>query len=224
VNHKNIKNSRQQQKNTSGCFKVLPFLGDSVQTEEIRILERNELISAVIEKHERLIAEYQAEYDALTTTSTALDTEIEDLKKRISENEEKTEVDDEKKHHYGREAKIELEKLNLKQMDAEKIEKGITDLTSSKSSDSAEERKAVYDALRSDINNAEGGDKTVLLAKIGAAYQAYTEEHSLKEAVSADKERLVQKQGEVTENKRADWLSKRIDSHKESLEYWKGMK
>ncbi|WNY28777.1 hypothetical protein MmiEs2_09810 [Methanimicrococcus stummii] len=195
-----------------------------MQTEEIRILERNELISAVVEKHERLIAEYQAEYDALTTTSTALDTEIEDLKKRIAENEEKTEVDDEKKHHYGRDAEIELEKLNLKPMDNDKIKAGIAALTSSKISDSAEERKTVYDALRTDISGAEGGDKSALLAKVDAAYQAYTEEHTLKETTDADKELLSQKQGEVTENRRADWLFKRIDSHKESLEYWKGMK
>lgn len=195
-----------------------------MQTEEIRILERNELISAVVEKHERLIAEYQAEYDALTTTSTVLDTEIEDLKKRITDNEEKTGVFDEKKHHSGYEAEEELKKLDLKPMDAEKIGAGITALNSDKTSDTAEERKAVYEALRSDINAAEGGDKTALLAKVDAAYQAYVEEYALKEASEADKKLLVQKQGEVTENKRADWLSRRIDSHKESLEYWKGMK
>ena len=195
-----------------------------MQTEEIRILERNELISAVVEKHERLIAEYQAEYDALTTTSTVLDTEIEDLKKRIADNEEKTGVFDEKKHHSGYEAEEELRKLDLKPMDAEKIGAGITALNSDKTSDTADERKAVYETLRADINAAEGGDKTALLAKIDAAYQAYVEEYTLKEASETDKKLLVQKQGEVTENKRADWLSRRIDSHKESLEYWKGMK
>ncbi|WP_318786422.1 hypothetical protein [Methanimicrococcus hacksteinii] len=195
-----------------------------MQTEEIRIFERNELISAVVEKHERLIAEYQAEYDALTTTSTTLDTEIEDLKKRIEENEEKTGVFDEKKHHSGHEAVEELKKMELKQIDAEKIKAGISALTSSKISDSAEERKAVYETLRSDINNAEGGDKSVLLSKIEAAYQAYTEEHTLKEALDADKALLAQKQGEVSEDKRAGWLAVRIGSHKESLEYWKGMK
>lgn len=205
-------------------FKVLPFSGDSVQTEEIRILERNELISAVVEKHERLIAEYSAEFNALTTTSTALDTEIEELKKRVEENEEKTGVYDEKKHHSGHEALEELKKLDLKQIDAEKIEAGINALISSKVSDSAEERKSVYETLRTDVSNAEGGDKATLLSKIDAAYQAYVDEHAAKEALAADKELLHQKQGEVAENKRADWLSKRIDSHKESLEYWKGMK
>ncbi|MDR2943861.1 MAG: hypothetical protein LBU81_02040 [Methanosarcinales archaeon] len=195
-----------------------------MQTEEIRILERNELISAVVEKHERLIAEYQAEYDALTTTSTALETEIEDIKNRVTENEEKTGVFDEKKHHSGHEAEEELKKLDLKQMDTEKIEAGITALYSDKISDTAEERKEVYETLRSTINEAEGGDKTLLLAKIDAAYQAYVEEYGLKEAMDIDKKLLAEKQGEVTENKRADWLFKRIDSHKESLEYWKEMK
>lgn len=194
-----------------------------MQTEEIRILERNELISAVVEKHERLIAEYQAEYDALTTTSTALDTEIEDLRKRIEENEEKAGVLDEKKHHFGHEAVEELKKLDLKQIDSEKIEAGINALTSSKISDSAEERKSVYETLRSEINAAEGGDKAALLAKAEAAYQAYAEEHALKETLSADKEQLSKKQGEIAENKRADWLARRIESHKESLDYWKGM-
>lgn len=198
--------------------------GDYVQAEEIRILERNELISAVIDKHERLIAEYQAEYDAMTNTSTALDAEIEILKKRIEENEEKASVSDEKKHHYGHEAEEELKKLNLKAQDAEKIEAGINALSSSKISDTIEERKAVYETLCADINNSEGSDKSILLSKAEAAYQAYADEYALKEILNADKEALAQKQGEITENKRAEWLAKRIDSHKESLDYWKEMK
>lgn len=210
-------------RNAPPSFKSIALSGDSVQTEEIRILERNELISAVIEKHERLIAEYTAEHDALSTTSNALDAEIEDAKTRISENEEKTGVYDEKKHHFGYEAAEELKKLDLKQIDAEKIENGINALTSSKISDSADERKVIYETLLEDIKNSEGGDKTLLSAKIDAAYQAYTEERAVKETLAADKEFLQIKQGEVTENRRADWLQKRIDSHKEALEYWKGM-
>jgi len=198
--------------------------GDYVQAEEIRILERNELISAVIEKHERLIVEYQAEYDAITNTSTALDNEIKGLEKRIEENEEKASVSDEKKHHYGHEAEEELKKMDLKPTDAEKISAGITALTSSKISDTIEDRKAIYETLCTDIANAESGDKSTLLSKVEAAYQSYAEEYALNETLNADKEILKQKQGEITENKRVDWLGKRIDSHKESLEYWKEMK
>jgi hypothetical protein len=195
-----------------------------VQTEEIRILERDELISAVVQKHENMIAEYTTEYDALNSTTLALDTEIEELKKRIAENEEKTGIYDEKKHHYGYEASEELDKLNLKPADAEKIKAGIDALTSAKTSDSADERKEIYDALKTDISNTDGGDKSALLEKIDAAYQAYQEEYALKEALTADKELLQTRQGAVVENKRAEWLSRRIDSHKESLEYWKGRK
>ena len=195
-----------------------------MQTEEIRILERDELISAVVKKHENLITEYTTEYDALNTTTVALDTEIEELKKRVEENEEKTKISEEKKHLYGHEAVEALRKLELKQTDAEKIEAGISALTSDKTSDSADERKETYESLRSEISNAEGGDKSALLEKADAAYQAYREEHAVKESLIADKERLQQKQGEVVENKRADWLFRRIESHKESLEYWKGMK
>jgi hypothetical protein len=195
-----------------------------VQTEEIRILERSELISAVIEKHERLIAEYTVEFDAIKNTSNVLDTEITDLKKRVEENEEKTGVFDEKKHHSGYEALEELKTMNLKSIDFEKIESGINALTSSKISDSPEERKVVYDSLISDIKNAEDCDASALTAKIDAAYQAYLEEYHLKESLAADKVSLTQKQGEVQENKRLEWLEKRIDSHKDSLEYWKGMK
>jgi len=196
----------------------------TVQTEEIRILERDELISAVVQKHENMIAEYTTEYDALNSTTLALDTEIEELKKRIAENEEKTGIYDEKKHHYGYEASEELEKLNLKPADAEKIKAGIDALTSAKTSDSADERKEIYDALKTDISNTDGGDKSALLEKIDAAYQAYQEEYALKEALTADKELLQTRLGAVVENKRAEWLSRRIDSHKESLEYWKGRK
>ena len=195
-----------------------------VQTEEIRILERDELISAVIEKHNRLIAEYTVEYDAIKSTSGALDTEIEELKKRTEENEEKVGVYDEKKHHSAHEALEELKKMNLKQIDAEKIENGINSLASSKISDSPDERKTGYDTLKNDINNAEGCDASALSSKIDETYQAYLEEYNLKESLTADKAALAQKQGEVQENKRAEWLDKRIGSHKESLEYWTGMK
>ena len=195
-----------------------------MQTEEIKILERPELISAIIEKHERLIAEYTVEYDALTNTSGTLDTEIGDLKKRIEENEEKVGVYDEKKHHSGYEALEELKKMDLKPADFEKIENGINALSSSKISDSPDERKAGYDVLHADVTNLEGVDSSTLSVKIDAAYQAYLEEYNLKESLVTDKEALIQKQGEVQENKRADWLDKRITSHKESLEYWKGMK
>ena len=195
-----------------------------MQTEEIRILERDELISAVIQKHENLIVEYTTEYNALNSTTVALDSEIEGLKKRIEENEEKTGIYDEKKHHSGHEAVEELKKLNLKPTDAEKIEAGIGALTSPKTSDSADERKEIYESLKSDVSYADGGSKSILLEKIDAAYQAYQEERALREALTADKELLQTRQGEVVENKRAEWLSRRIDSHKESLEYWKGKK
>ncbi|MCL2862844.1 MAG: hypothetical protein FWE54_01930 [Methanimicrococcus sp.] len=195
-----------------------------MRIEEIRIIERDELILAVIEKHEKMIAEYTAEYDALKNRSGVLDAEIIDLKKRIEENDEKTRVYDEKKHLSGRDASEELKKLNLKQIDSEKIENGITALTSSKISDSIDERKAVYETLCADVNNAGAADSSVLLAKITAAYESYKEENRLIEAVSADNAVLTQKQGVVQEDKRADWLEKRVSSHKDSLDYWKGMK
>ena len=196
-----------------------------VRTEEIRIMEREELISAVIEKHQRLIAEYTAEYDALKNTSVTLDTEIGELKKRIEESEEKkTVIYNEKKHHSGYEAVEELKKMELKQIEAEKIEKGISELTSDKISDSADERKAVYETLRDDVNRIEGADVSSLLEKIDAAFEAYKEENRLIETIGADETLLKQKEGEVQEDKRAGWLEKRIGSHNESLEYWNGMK
>jgi len=195
-----------------------------VQIEEIRIMERDELISAVIEKHEKLIAEYTAEFDALKNKSGARDTEIEELKKRIEENEEKKGVYDEKKHHSGKEALEELKEMKLRLIDAEKIENGIKALTSSKTSDSADERKTVYETLYADASKAEAADTSSLLAKIDAAYEAYKEENRLLETISADQSALVHKQGEILEDKRTDWLERRIGSHKESLDHWKGMK
>ena len=195
-----------------------------MQTEEIKIMERDELISAVIEKHEKLIAEYTAECDALKNKSGVLDTEIADLMKRIEENEEKTKIFDEKKHISGKDALEELKKIDLKQIESEKIENGINALISSKISDSADERKAVYETLRADVNNAEGANSGFLLAKIDAAFEDYREEKRLIEITNADKTLLAHKQGEVKEDKRADWLEKRIGSHRESLEYWKGAK
>ena len=196
-----------------------------MQSEEIKIMERDELISAVIEKHEKLIAEYTAECDALKNKSGALDTEIEDLKKRIEESDEKMKnICDEKKHISGKNALEELEKLSLGQIEEEKIKNGIIELTSDKISDTIDERKVVYDALRADVNNAKGANFDFLLAKIDAAFEDCKEEKRLIEAINADKVLLVQKEGEVREDKKVDWLERRIGSHRESLDYWKGAK
>ena len=195
-----------------------------LQTEDIRILERDELISAVIEKHERMIADYSSEYDTLKSTSGELDTEIIDLKKRIDENSEKTGVDEEKKNIYGNNACRELDKLDLPTMEYDKIKSGITSLMSSKNSDTVDERKTVYDSLLSDIEKISEKDTKPLLSEIESTFKAYQDENAARESVISDKALLEKKQGEVQENKRVDWLEKRIKSHQDSLEYWKGMK
>jgi predicted nucleic acid-binding Zn-ribbon protein len=117
----------------------LPFWVIDLQTEEIRILGRDELISAVIAKHEHMIADYSSEYDTLKSAAGGLDTEINDLKKRIEELEGKHEEHDEKisgkisvydelKHRSGCDALNELEKLHLGTMESEKIEPRIKSL------------------------------------------------------------------------------------------------
>ncbi|WNY25078.1 hypothetical protein [Methanolapillus millepedarum] len=194
-----------------------------MEVDEIKILNRDELISAAVEKHERFIAEYQGEYDALTSGASSLNREIEDLKRSIENAEEKVGVYDEKKHHAGHEADEELKKMNLKPVDVEKIENGIKELVSSKTSDTAEERKAVYDALCSDIKSLDG-DVSGLLAKIDVSFKAYLDGREAAESLTIQKSVLVQKEKEAGENKRVDWLKRRVESHQEALAYWKGMK
>ncbi|WP_338098209.1 hypothetical protein [Methanolapillus ohkumae] len=194
-----------------------------MQAEEIKIMNRDELISAAVVKHERFISEYQSEYDALNSGTSSLIQEIDALKKDVESAEEKSGVYDEKKHYAGHEAEEELKKLNAKPAEVEKIQKGIEDLVSSKTSDTADERKAVYETLCNDIKSLDA-DVSVLLAKVDAAYKAYLDGKELGENLAAQKILLDQKQKENVENKRVDWLKKRIESHQEALVYWKGMK
>ena len=201
-----------------------------LKTEEIRILGRDELISAVIAKHERMIAEYSSEYDTLKSTSSELDTEINELKKSIEEAGEQIGVYEEKKNLFGHNALEELEKFELRTMDSDKIKIGIQSLMSAKSSDTVEDRKTVYESLCSDVRSiSENSEKdtetkTSLLAKIDDTFKAYQDENAAKEEIASKKALLVVKEGEIQENKRVGWLEKRIGSHKESLEYWQGMK
>ncbi|MDV0446584.1 hypothetical protein MsAg5_04290 [Methanosarcinaceae archaeon Ag5] len=194
-----------------------------MEADEIKIMNRDELISAAVEKHERFIAEYKTEYDALTSGASSLNREIEDLKSSIETAEEKIGVFDEKKHHAGYEAEEELKNMNLSPADVEKIKKGLSELVSSKTSDTVEERKAVYDALAADIKGLDG-DVSGLLAKADASFKAYLDGKEAAESLTAQKTSLGEKEKETGENKRVGWLEKRIESHQDALVYWKGMK
>jgi len=202
----------------------LPFWVIDLQTEEIRILGRDELISAVIEKHERMIADYSSEYDMLKSTSCELETEISELKKFIAESEEQIGVYEEKKNLFGHNALEELEKLELKTMESDIITAGIQSLMSAKSSDTVEDRKPGYESLLSYVRNISEKDTELLLSKIDATFNAYRDENTSKEEIVSKKALLVKKESEIQENKRIGWLEKRILSHKDSLEYWQGMK
>ena len=203
---------------------LLPFWVIDLQAEEIRILGRDELISAVIAKHERMITDYSSEYDMLKSTSGELDTEINVLKKHIEEAKEQIGVYEEKKNLFGYNALEELEKLELKTMESDKIKIGIQALMSSKSSDTIEDRKNNYDTLLADVKNIPEKDTELLLAKIDATFKAYHGENVSRTDVISKEALLAKKESEIQENKRVGWLEKRISSHQESLEYWKGMK
>jgi predicted nucleic acid-binding Zn-ribbon protein len=211
------------QKLKGSCDLLLPFWVIDLQTEEIRILGRDELISAVIGKHERMITDYSSEYDTLKNSSGELDAEIDGLKKHIEEVSEQIGVYEEKKNLFGHNALDELEKLGLETMDRDKIEAGIKSLMSAKI-DNAEERKNGYESLQSDVKNISEKDTQALLSKIDDTFEAYQNENTARETAASEKALLVKKESEVSENKRLEWLEKRIKSHQESLEYWKGMK
>lgn len=207
---------------------------------------REELIKAVIEKHERLIAEYTEEFTKIGETVDARNSEIESLKKNLEKDAKDVtpkEVFEEKMHLYADKVTEELNAIkdslgNIRQADVDNTKREIDGIiekvksfVSAKNMEASGDKKELYDAASADIKGLviDHGKTEALQANLDQAYEAY---RKLYEIIEAENLRKAQKTESAADRpagdakndaKRYEWLGRRILSHKEALDYWKGM-
>ena len=215
-------------------------------TDNIQTMGREELIKAVIEKHERLIAEYTEEFTKIGETIDTRNSEIGSLKKDLGKDAKDVtpkEVSDEKMHLYADKVVSELGAIreslgNIRQADVDNAKRDIDSIiekirafVSAKNMEASGDKKELYDAISADIKGLviDHGKAEALQADLDQAYEAY---RKLYEIIEAENLRKAQKTESAADRpagdakndaKRYEWLGRRILSHTEALEYWKGV-
>ncbi|WP_440952544.1 hypothetical protein [Methanococcoides sp. FTZ1] len=205
-------------------------MSESTQSNEISILDSNELIRNVITKHKRLLEEYNSEFSGLEEKVKTLKDQIESSKKEKEDVLSRIELLKEKRQQLYHQAENVLEEMfdeiDEKLLD-NKLMHGIKDdITKVKRAFEIDEEKKIVEELINKLNgmgSQEDVQKAVqqIQSRINEAMNSSTElagiigtENNFESAFQKAREEL----NEITP--RHGWLENRIKSHNEALEYW----
>ncbi|AKB84625.1 hypothetical protein [Methanococcoides methylutens] len=205
-------------------------MSESTQSNEISILDRNELVRNVITKHKRLLEEYNREFSGLEEKVKVLKEQVESSKKDKEDVLSRIELLKEKRQQLYHQAENTLEEMfdeiDEKLLD-NKLMHGIKDdITKVKRAFDIDEEKKIVEELLNKLNGMgtqEEIQKAVqqIRTRVSEAITSSTElagisgtENNLESAFQKAREELK----ELTP--RHGWLDNRIKSHNEALEYW----
>lgn len=198
--------------------------GDSLG---VTLLDREDLIDAVILKHNRMLEKYNSEFEELDIRFSSYTQGIEDSKKKHEDLLERIDVLKEKRQQLYHQAEITLEKLTDSGMQQKDVNTILENMAKAKLLSSLDEEKVVVESILSALSS--GGGLSDNLVPIKLKMEEAIDSH--KEVVSAtslendltENQKLYQE--ELSKAKpRHSWLEKRIQSHKEALTYWESLK
>ena len=227
----------------------LSATGDIVEGTDsnIQTMGKEELIKAVIAKHEQYIATYTAEFEQLAKTVDTRNSGLESgVRKSAEADVSQKEIAEEKKNMYADAVIKELEALkeslgsvsqddvSRNRKDIEKIIDEVKNFNSQKKDDTFENKEKQYNAAADDIEglDTDAGKAKEIRANLDNAFEAckvlygiLEDENAKKAQMKAAAEAAAQKSPAEAKSdaKRYEWLGRRILSHKDALEYWKGI-
>jgi chromosome segregation ATPase len=189
------------------------------------------LVNGVIEKHQKFLNEYNAEYSKLEDEVKKLEDTISNSKKKREEEKNRLEVLKEKKqqlYHQANNLLGEMFTACPEKLDNRIMHSTNDDIEELKRTRQLEnEEKTIQDVLGkiAELENENTREYTSQIrARIQEASKASSEISSLIKSMEKE-ENLDQIHKELGEKKpRYNWLERRIKSHKEALEYWKNQK
>ncbi|MGB3907822.1 MAG: hypothetical protein WBL02_05240 [Methanomethylovorans sp.] len=192
----------------------------------VTLIGREGLIDAVILKHNKMLEKYNFEFEELDLRFSSHSQEIENSKKRHEEMLERIDVLKEKRHQLYHQAETMMEKLVESGMEPKEVDAVCDNLAKAKSLSSIDEEKTVIESILAVLAAAEHSEiKTSIKPKIEEALASHEELISISglEKSLTDDQKLHE--DELSKARpRHTWLEKRIQSHKEALNYWADLK
>ncbi|MDK2891977.1 hypothetical protein [Methanohalophilus sp.] len=191
----------------------------------IKTLDKEGLIKAVIEKHDRLINEYNAEFSSLEGRVKELKEKVAAAKKEHEDAMQRMDVLREKRQQLYYQAKKLLENLEpgtIEDRLIHSIHDDIEELKRLKEPDSeAELRRNLLDKINS-IAVGETKEQVIhLVEKIKGAEEATIELLSLETNQNGFSKEYKNMVEELKKDEpRYNWLQRRIASHTEARNYW----
>lgn len=194
---------------------------------EIDLHNRIELIDAIILKHTKLIEKYNTEFQELDVHFNQFNALIEENKRKHEIMVERIDVLKEKRQQLYHQVELTLEKiLNTKEKEMNVLREKIMH---AKSVNSIEEEKKLIELLYTSVLDIENFHNISLINEVKPKIQEAASSHEeLNDIISSDRNYNTDLQNNQKELEKAkprhSWLEKRIQSHKEALNYWDNQK
>jgi hypothetical protein len=203
----------------------------NIEEAGIRVLTEGELISAVVEKHRRFLEEDRKEFEELDSRLTLVEEDVKNSKNSRIRMAERKEILKEKRQQFYHQAEAILEKELFPKLDQMTVSKLKEDIKKLKGQiEPGEEQKLKESFMKNlrEINRASGPGENLLLQTDARLEEARNSNLELNEITQSEKqleENDGSKNEEISKSKsQHKWLSSKISSHEEALNYWGKLK
>ncbi|MDY9925523.1 hypothetical protein [Methanosarcina sp.] len=206
-------------------------MSGNIEGAGIRMLTEGELISGVVEKHKRLLEEYQKEFEELDSRLNQFEEDTKNARISRARMAERKEVLTEKRQQYYHQAEGLLEKELFPKLDPVTADKIKEDIKKLKGQIEPEEEQGLKDSFMENLHELareKGAGESLLLQTRARMEEARNSNLELKEIKESEKQ-LEEDDGskniEISKDKpQHKWLSSKIKDHQEALSYWEKQK
>ncbi|MCO5384116.1 MAG: hypothetical protein NHB15_20290 [Methanosarcina barkeri] len=206
-------------------------MNGNIEEAGIRVLTEGELISAAVEKHRRFLEEDRKEFEELDSRLTQVEEDVKNSKNSRIRMAERKEILKEKRQQFYHQAEAILEKElfpKLDQMTASKLKEDIKKLKGQIEPGEEQKLKESFMENLREIIRAAGSGENLLLQTDARLKEARNSNLELNEIIQSEKqleENDGSKNEEISKSKsQHKWLSSKISSHEEALNYWEKLK
>lgn len=206
-------------------------MNGNIEEAGIRVLTEGELISAAVEKHRRFLEEDRKEFEELDSRLTQVEEDVKNSKNSRIRMAERKEILKEKRQQFYHQAEAILEKElfpKLDQMTASKLKEDIKKLKGQIEPGEEQKLKESFMENLREIIRAAGPGENLLLQTDARLKEARNSNLELNEIIQSEKqleENDGSKNEEISKSKsQHKWLSSKISSHEEALNYWEKLK
>lgn len=206
-------------------------VNESSEEVGIKILPAGELISGVVEKHQRFLREYKKEFEELDSKLDRIESEVKSTRNSRTQIQERKEVLREKRQQFYHQAERLIEKEMLPKLDPMPADKLREDLKKLKGNLEPQEEQKLAGELKESLKNLIFGlglEESVFLqieAKIKEALNSNLEIKKIETEEKQLEENDTEKSQNVLKDKpKHKLLNNKIKSHEEALQYWEKQK